>query len=186
MDSRVSELDAGRPVRDAFDAFERTGFGFVPVMINQRVVTSLSMRDVLRLAIESKLKTTVGELSSPIIAITGKTSIGSALELMLEQSVRCLVVRESGRDAILNDRIMLEYLLSYAGRKAVSSKGLEGLFDTEVNVLDPVEPSTAEANTPASVAATRLLDLNTPCLLLESGSIVTPWDIVMKGLAGRI
>lgn len=185
MSHPVLALDAGRPLSEALDIFSKTGFAFVPVTINQDVVTILSVRDVLRLAVESKLKTPIGTLSSDVIAIKNNASIGSALEMMLEQGVRSLIVRENGKTAVLNDRMILEYLLSYKGREAISRKGLEGLFAIEVNALDPVEARQADKETPASIAAERLLDVNTPCLLLDTVSIVTPWDIVMKGLWKR-
>lgn len=182
MSHSVFALDSGRPLNDVLDIFSRTGFAFVPITINQKVVTALSVRDVLRLAIEPKLNMPIGQLSSQIIAIKSNSSIGGALELMLEQGVRSLIVNDNERTAVLNDRMMLEYLLSYRGRQAISSKGLEGLFEIDVSALDPVEAIHADIETPASVAAERLLDVNTPCLLLGTDSIVTPWDIVMKGL----
>ena len=59
---------------------------------------------------------------------------------------------------------------------------MDGLFETRVNILDLTSVKSVERDMSADMAAKLLLDLNTHCLLLTSGSIVTPWDIVMKGL----
>lgn len=185
MSKPVSVVDADRLLIDVLDIFSETGFAFVPITVNQNVVTTLSVRDVLRVAINSKLETPVGELSSRAIATTMKSSIGSALELMLEEGIRSLIVRDDNRRAVINDRRILEYLLSHDGRQVVSSRGLEGLYETDIGAIDPVDALRIEAESPASLAAERLLDVNTPCLLLGDDAIVTPWDIVMKGLRGR-
>lgn len=184
MSQPVLVLDAGRLLIDAFEIFNNTGFAFVPITINQSVVTTLSVRDVLRVAIYTKLETPIGELSTRAITTTIESSIGSALELMLEEGVRSLVVRDGNRRAIINDRQILEYLLSHDGRQTIASRGLEGLYETDIGALAPLDAFRVEAATPASQAAERLLDVNIPCLLLGDDAIVTPWDIAMKGLAG--
>lgn len=175
-------LDSDRLLINALDIFSKTGFAFVPITISQKVVTTLSVRDVLKVAVDSKLETPIGEISSRAITTTTKSSIGSALELMLEEGVRSLIVLDNKRRVMINDRRILEYLLSHNGRQAVSSRGLEGLYETDIGTLDPVDVIRVEAETPANLAAERLLDVNTPCLLLGDDAIVTPWDIVMKGL----
>jgi hypothetical protein len=180
MSRSVFPLEANRPVNDVLGVFEKTGFAFVPITLHQKVVTTLSVRDMLGLA--AKLETPVHELSSHAITAGSNASIGSALELMLEQSVRSIIIRKNGRNAIVNDRKILEYLVSHAGREAISSGGLEGLFQTDVDILEPLDTPQVRDDMPANEAADRLRDINTPCLLLNNGSVVTPWDIVMKGL----
>jgi predicted transcriptional regulator len=180
MSRAVFPLEADRPVNDALGVFEKTGFAFVPITLRQKVVTALSVRDMLCLA--AKLETPVHELSSHAITAGAGASIGSTLELMLEQSVRNIVIRKNGRNAIINDRKILEYLVSHAGREAIISGGMEGLFQTDIEILEPLDASQVRDDMPANEAAGRLRDINTPCLLLNNGSVVTPWDIVMKGL----
>lgn len=164
----------------ALDVFSKTGFAFVPITIDERVVTSLSSRDLLKLVATLKLDATVGELSSSLISIGNDTSIGNALEIMLEQGVRNLIVKYDDRTTILNDRKILEFLLSHEGRRAMTSKRLNGLFEIKVNVLDLLAAKHVRRDTTVSAAAELLIDLNTPCLLVDD-SVVTPWDIIMKG-----
>lgn len=182
MSRSVFPLEATRPVNDAIEVFEKTGFAFVPITLNQKVVTTLSVRDMLSLAVKSKLETPISELSSQAITVSNDASIGSTLELMLEHSVRSIIVCKNDKNTIINDRKILEYLVSHAGREVMSSSGLDGLFQTDIAILEPVDACQVPDNMPASEAAESLLDINTPSLLLNNGSIVTPWDIVMKGL----
>ena len=182
MSRSVFPLEVTRPVNDAIEIFEKTGFAFVPITVCQKVVTSLSVRDMLSLAVKSKLETPVRALSSQAITVGNDASVGSTLELMLEQGVRSIIVRKNNKNAIINDRKILEYLVSHAGREVILSGGLEGLFQIDVAILEPIEACQVRDNMSASEAAERLLDINTSCLMLNNGSIVTPWDIVMKGL----
>ena len=43
-------VEASEPLSVALDSFNKTRFGFVPVSIDDRVVTSLSIRDILRVS----------------------------------------------------------------------------------------------------------------------------------------
>lgn len=176
-------VQADYPLSVALDIFSKTEFAFVPITIKQSVITSLSIRDVLRVVVASKLEIPINGLSSPMVSIKSSTSIGDALEIMLEQGIRNLIVKDNDSNAgILNDRKILEYLLSYRSRETILSRGLDGLFEAQVNILDLAAAKYVNRDTATGLAAELLLDLNTPCLLLPNGSIVTPWDIVMKGL----
>jgi CBS domain-containing protein len=187
-----STVEADHPLTVALDIFAKTEFAFVPVTIDNTVVTSLSVRDLLKIIPALRLDTPIRELSSSLIAIDGKTSIGNALEIMLEQGVRSLAVREAEENtgaktaaaapSILNDRKILEFLISHDGRQALISKGVMQLFEIEVNTLDLQEPIVVDPDTSASTAA-GLFDVSVPFLLLDQqNSILTPWDVVMKGL----
>lgn len=179
MNNEPSMVEASDPLTVALDIFSKTKFAFVPITINSRVATSLSMRDVLRIA-AGKLNTPVEDLSSRLVSVKHGTSIEKALGLMLEKGIRNLAVRsESGDTRIINDRKILEFLLSYEGRRVMASP--MGLDAVSVDHLDMPAPKHVKQGTPAGIAAELLSDVNTPCLLCND-SIITPWDIVMKGL----
>ena len=110
-------VDASEPLSVALDIFKKTRFGFVPITIEDRVATSLSIRDILRV-LTGKIVTPVGEVSSRLVSVRYNTSIEKALELMLEKGIRNLNVRNENNDdiGIINDRKILEFLLSYEGR----------------------------------------------------------------------
>jgi CBS domain-containing protein len=163
----------------ALDVFKKTGFAFVPITIEEKVVTSLSLRDLLKPVAASRLDKTVEGLSSTPISAGSDTSIGSALEIMLEQNVRNLIVKDNDRTTILNDRKILEFLLSHEGASALTSRHSKGLFEIKVGALELLAAKHIKQDTSVSTAAELLTDLNTPCLLVDD-SIVTPWDIIMK------
>jgi predicted transcriptional regulator len=181
MNRSADTVQADLPLRAALDIFENTGFAFVPVTIKQDVATSLSIRDVLRVAIASKLETPVAKLSSPIVAVEAHTTIGESLELMLEQGIRNLMVQDKSKTGVINDRMILEYFLGHECREMVSSQGLDGLFKVPISILDITAVKSVDQSVAASLAAELLLDVGTPCLQCGD-SIVTPWDIVMKGM----
>ena len=178
MSHAVSVVEAASPLSVALDIFGRTKFAFAPITVDSRVATSLSLRDVLRL-VAGKLNTPVGELASKLISVKSNTSIENALELMVEKGIRNLAVSNDNDTRIINDRKILEFLLSYEGRRVMASpRKLDGV---NVDLLDTLAAKHVRKNTPAGIAAEFLSNVDTPCLICED-SIVTPWDIVMKGL----
>jgi hypothetical protein len=54
-----------------------------------------------------------------------------------------------------------------------------GIQAIEIDLMDKLPAKRVSDNTNLSKAAELLMDIDTPCLLLNE-SIVTPWDIVMK------
>lgn len=178
MNHTSSAVEASDPLVTALDIFKKTKFAFVPITIDGRLATSLSIRDILRLA--DGLVTPVGELSSQSVSVKYGTSIEKALELMLEKGIRNLVVRtENNNTRIINDRKILEFLLSFEGRRVIASP--MGLDAVSLELLDPPTPKCVKRSMSAAIAAQFLSDVSTPCLLCDN-SIVTPWDIVMRGL----
>ncbi len=178
MSQAPSAVEASDHLSVALDIFKKTRFAFVPVTIDGRIATSLSIRDILRIS-AGKLVMPVGELSSKLVSVKYSMSIEKAIELMLEKGIRNLAVRsESNPLHIVNDRKMLEFLLSYEGRRVIA--GPMGLDAVSVDFLDLPAPKYVKQGTSASVAAELLSDVTTPCLLCND-AIVTPWDIVMKG-----
>jgi hypothetical protein len=88
---------------------------------------------------------------------------------------------------IINDRKILEFLLSHKGREVMDSNGIAGLADIDIiNYLDTISAKKVKHDTTVSEAAELLMDIHNPCLILEEerekkdNSIVTPWDVVMK------
>ncbi len=98
--------------------------------------------------------------------------------------------RKSRLPHVINDRKILEFLLSHNGREVLRKNWIAGLADININNnLDIISPTTVKSNTTVSSAAELLMDVHNPCLILEGNEkeeehnyIVTPWDIVMKTL----
>ncbi len=204
MDRAVCGIDAGSSLSYALDVFDKTKFAFAPITVNYKLVTSLSIRDVQRLIVtssisSSKLEEPVEYLSSPIVSVKDHDSVGSVLAAMILNNIRNVVVVISSKNKnreeesrIINDRKILEFLLSHNGRQIMSEKGIKGLYGIKISELELLVPYKIDANLPARKAAELMsADVCTPCLLINDRSseghpiastIVTPWDIVMKGL----
>jgi CBS domain-containing protein len=162
----------------ALNIFLKTRFAFVPVVSGGKVITSLSIRDVIR-AVGRKLSMQASPLASKLISVDPTVTLKEALGLMLERGIRNLAVTKAQEPVRLaTDRKILEFLLSYDGRRAVTGSGL-GSFS--LNQLDLLFPKYLNDDT-ARAAAEYLSDIGTPCLLLGDSRILTPWDIVIKGI----
>jgi CBS domain-containing protein len=181
MSHSPSTIEATEPLSIALDIFRKTRFGFVPITIKDSIASSLSIRDILR-DLTGKLITPVEEVSSRLVSVKYNTSIGKALKLMLEKGIRNLAVRNENNDdiGIINDRKILEFLLSYEGRGVIA--GPMGLDAVSVDLLDMAAPKYVKQSIPTCTTAEFLSDINTPCLLLPNDRIVTPWDVIMKGI----
>jgi CBS domain-containing protein len=199
MDRSVYGVDAGSSLSYALDIFDETRFAFVPVTINYKIAASLTIRDVQRYVISagtSGLDRPVKEISSPIVALENDASVGNALAAMVQNNVRNMVIRaekgSGGNMRIINDRKILEFLLSHDGRQMMFEKGLTGLYEIKVAELDMLVPKQVESDMLARKAAELMSDVNTPCLLVNAAehphhpdSIITPWDIVMRGFRNK-
>jgi CBS domain-containing protein len=219
MDSSVIPLETDSLMKEALEVLERTRFAFIPIVTRKedkmddpdhlfKVVTaSLAIRDILPLIAKANLNISLRELSSRLISIDGNTSIIIALDYMLNKGVRNIGIRQEGSvhddvasensgiksnsPRIINDRKILEFLLSHNGRRVLRKNGVAGLADLNiVNNMDIISATTVKSNTTVSRAAELLMDIHNPCLILEGNEkgehnyIITPWDLVMKTLLG--
>jgi hypothetical protein len=91
---------------------------------------------------------------------------------------------------IVNDRKLLEFLLSHNGREVMRKNCIEGLAGVNItDNLDVISATTVQCDTAVSKAAELLMDIRNPCLILQKQEergvynfIITPWDVVMKTL----
>ncbi len=172
------------------------------------VTASLAIRDILPLIAKANLSIPIKELSSQLISVDGKTSVRNVLDYMMSKSIRNIGIKEglSGHHGdgvggsegsrkskllrVINDRKILEFLLSHNGREIMHKNGIAGLADINIiNNVDMISLTEVKCDSTASNAAELLMDIINPCLILEKQgerephtSIVTPWDIVMKTL----
>ena len=67
---------------------------------------------------------------------------------------------------IINDRKILEFLLSHNGRNIMHANGIDGLADIDIiNHLDILSIKKVKCDTTTSKAAELLMDICNPCLL---------------------
>ena len=112
------------------DIFAKTRSAFCPVTTdNNKVVAVVFSLDILKVVEKLELSVTVGSLSSQLIYIRRDDSIGNALQVMLEKGIRSLVIKQSNDEdktrrtktkMIINDRNILEFLLSHDSRDTIN------------------------------------------------------------------
>jgi CBS domain-containing protein len=212
-DGLVMPLEMDSPLKRALEVFKTTGFAFVPIVAKSddmkddslRAAASLAIRDILPLITKANLSIPVKEFGSRLISVSGKTSIRNTFDYMLNKSIRNIGIKEElsyqvngrtirgderGKEAklyhIINDRNILEFLLSHNGREVLRRKGIVRL--TDISNLSTTSLTAVKSNTSISNAAELLMDVHNPFLILESNEnegkeyphIISPWDIVMK------
>jgi predicted transcriptional regulator len=211
MDSTVGALEMDSTLSSALEVFDKTRFGFAPIVANRDnerdgeigsslVVTAvLTIRDILPLIAKANLTIPIKKISSPLTSVDGNTSIINALSYMIRTGIRNIGINEDvysyiyGKSKVLriiNDRKMLEFLFSHNGREILHKNGTAGLGDINIiNHLDMMSITQVKPNTTVGKAAELLMDIRTPCLISEevreeetNNYIVTPWDVVMKTL----
>ena len=170
----------------------------------EELVASISIRDILPIIAKMNIDRPIKDLSSQLISVDKKSSIRNAIDLMIKQGIRNIGIRGGNEDGsktnkhnndnrktklirIINDRKILEFLLSHNGRNILHANGIDGLAEIDIiNHLDILSIKKVKCDTTTSKAAELLMDIRNPCLILEGKeyggdySIVTPWDIVMK------
>jgi predicted transcriptional regulator len=170
----------------------------------EELVASISIRDILPIIAKMNIDRPIKDLSSQLISVDKKSNIRNAIDLMIKHGIRNIGIRGDNEDdsktnnhnndnrktkplRIINDRKILEFLLSHNGRNIMHANGIDGLAEIGIiNHLDILSIKKIKCDTTTSEAAELLMDIRNPCLILEGKeygddySIVTPWDIVMK------
>ena len=215
MDDFAGTVDMNSPLDKALEVFDKTRFAFVPITAKDdsgggrsseaaEVVASLSIRDILPLIAKANIDRPIKDLCSQLISVDKNTSIRNAIDFMMKQGIRNIGIKEDVNNdddrssnsntktkllRIINDRKILEFLVSHNGRKIMQTNGVTGLADVDIiNHLNMISAKKVRYDTTTSEAAELLMDIRNPCLILEEddekkdNSIVTPWDIVMKTL----
>ncbi|MEO9319887.1 MAG: hypothetical protein ABI361_04365 [Nitrososphaera sp.] len=197
LNTKVSELlsledaislEGSSYLSEAFDLFESSHFAFVPVTLGGKIAATLSLRDLLPLVFRSNVNTPVRDVGSPIITIPSKSSLGDVFRTITDRQIRNVGITFEGGGkgdiSIINDRKILEFLSSHEGRQALAGHqedGIRPLDKIPLETLSLLQPKKISFETAISSAAPLLEDVSAPCILSD-GLIVTPWDLVIKGL----
>ena len=186
MDSDMSSVEMDSSLSSLLKLFAETKFALAPITSKSSLIGSIVIRDILPLIAELNLDAPVKMVGSPIVRISKNETLKNSIDLMLKKKIRNLVVSPAGDynnnkdNYIVNDRMILEFIFSYEGRKIMhQGLGATALGNVSLNSLNMMAASSISENQTISKTATMLRDINTPVLLLEN-NIVTPWDVVMK------
>lgn len=186
-------IDIDSPVSKVIDLFKKTKFAFTPIITKERnVVAILTIRDFLPIVKnkDNAETTPISQISSELTSIDKNTDVLKAIDIMLKKGIRNIGITKSKNKpseviGVINDRKILEFLLSHTGRQIM--KGLEQKTISHIRLarltenLDIYPMREVPQDISIKVAANLLTEMERPFLILEGkDKIVTPWDIVMK------
>ena len=177
MDDFAGTVDMNSPLSKALEVFDKTRFAFVPIIAKDdsgngrsseatEVVASLSIRDILPLIAKTNIDRPIKDLCSQLISVDKNTSIRNAIDFMIKQGIRNIGIKEDMNNdddssnnsnnntkllRIINDRKILEFLLSHNGRKIMQTNGITGLADVDIiNHLDIISAKKVKYDTTTS------------------------------------
>lgn len=186
-------IDIDSPVSKVIDLFKKTKFAFTPIITKERnVVAILTIRDFLPIVKnkDNAETTPISQISSKLSSIDKNTDVLKAIDIMLKKGIRNIGITKSKNKpseliGVINDRKILEFLLSHTGRQIM--KDLEQKTISHIRLarltenLDIYPMREVPQDISIKVAANLLTEMERPFLILEGkDKIVTPWDIVMK------
>lgn len=185
-------IDINSPVSRVIELFKKTKFAFTPITKDRNVVAILTIRDFLPIVMnKNNAETTpISHISSKLTSIDKNTDVLKAIDIMLKKGIRNIGMTKNRNKpseviGVINDRKILEFLLSYTGRQIM--KDLEQKTISHIKLirltenLDIYPMREVPQDISIKVAAKLLTEMERPFLILEGkDKIVTPWDIVMK------
>ena len=166
------------------------------------IIGTLTIRDFLPLIANKKIQLNhdepegiIYQIASPTVSVNKDSSIREAISVMVDKGIRNIGIREceqdyekeahnekqnvkeksSGTLCIVNDRKIMEFLLSHKRRE--KSNPIFG----SVSDLDIIQMRATKSHITMVEAAQYLMDIKNPFMVLDGNEyIVTPWDFVMK------
>lgn len=185
-------IDINSPVSRVIELFKKTKLAFTPVTKDRNVVAILTIRDFLPIVMNKNNAetTSISHISSKLTSIDKNTDVLKAIDIMLKKGIRNIGMTKNRNKpseviGVINDRKILEFLLSYTGRQIM--KDLEQKKISHIRLirltenLDIYPMREVPQDISIKVAAKLLTEMERPFLILEGkDKIVTPWDIVMK------
>jgi CBS domain-containing protein len=185
-------IDINTPVSRVIELFKKTKLAFTPITKDRNVIAILTIRDFLPIVMnKNNAETTpISHISSKLTSIDKNTDVLKAIDIMLKNGIRNIGMTKNRNKpseviGVINDRKILEFLLSYTGRQIM--KDLEQKTISHIRLikltenLDIYPMREVPQDISIKVAAKLLTEMERPFLILEGkDKIVTPWDIVMK------
>jgi hypothetical protein len=179
METSEASVEAADPISKVLTVFGQTKFAFAPVMINGKVVTSITVRDLLHLIVDSKISEPCNSISSPLVKCPSETDLQSAIDLMFQENVRNIIVEDLARKFVITDRKILEFLLAPAVKHEIQAGKRLDKYSVHSLDLESSSPPIRHYDLNIREGARLLTSLENPFLLFED-SILTPWDVIMK------
>lgn len=176
---RIGLLGVRDSLRSILDAMLRNGVGHACVVEDQRLVATVSLRDIIRLVTSLNVRTGVRviDLANPTISLPSNATVSKLLDQMILKNVRRIVIQGDGQK-VVDDRSVVEYAFSSEGIMLLKDRPDE-FFKLPLSNLSLREASSIDGEADIAEAWNAILKSPAECLLVN-GKIVTPWDLVIR------
>jgi hypothetical protein len=174
----IGTVGADENLERLFDVFLKERFGFAWISDTERSGVPVSLADVLELyktgTIESDLQ--VKDVASPVFALPGMTPLRKALLFMFSHRFRRVFLSAGG--AFISDRSIISHLFSPAVLHDLAANP-DSLLEMPIAEIEKSRPRRVPGRTTLKAAANTLGGDIGQCLT-SRGTVITPWDIIMK------
>lgn len=163
---------------EVINYFRYKKIGFAPIIKHEKVIAVLSFRDIIRLIAKFRLDTKVREICSKLITVDPNLTVGNALVLMLTKGVRRVIVK-TDHEYSISGRDILGFLMENEFGEKRYKKPLDApLVHVSKHKLAKITADKSISETARLI----MIQKAPPSLLVSSSYIVTPWDLIQKGL----
>lgn len=164
---------------------ESSRSGSVFIVENSSLVGHVSLTDILGWIIRTKPRIDVKatDISTKgLVSASSDATLGEVMELMLDRYVRKVVLQEGSRKvSVVSDRGLTNMIFGSRHNR----RSFKELFRQSVKGHDtPISSVKGDA----SMSQVALAVVRTPsrCVILDDHGIITPWDVVIRGLRGLV
>jgi len=167
-------------IKDVLNRIELTRLGIIHVVSDGDYVGSVSLHDFLECIANKKLDCDVDMrkiYSKPLVTVEKDATLNHIIKTMMDNNVRRVLLDHDGKYFIIDDRDVSNMIFSVN----FSHKPFSEIFNNHMIVEDPIK-KVEESKGLLSDIAQMIIDSEKKCLLVDNGSIITPWDVVVKGL----
>ncbi len=169
-------------LKDLLNDMRLNRLGFVP-LVSEKGMVVVSIYDVLRLLTKLRIDEPVSTIGSRLTAIDEDYSIRDALRIMLEKNIRRLFIIKDGEIYAIVGRDILDFILN---NEVIEGKHID-ISNLNVCMIKKHKMLQIKPETSISNAIILLLKQHAPSsLIIDYEYVVTPWDIVMKGISKTI
>lgn len=177
--SELAAVKLDDDLEDLLRAFDSKKLGFAVVRATGPARASLvTLADFLGLYAKGALRTTLTarQVASKVVPMPGSTTIREALKAMIARRQRRVFI--SGKGTFVSDRSIMHHLFSPMILEDVTGK--EDVLSEPIDRIEQLSPARVKPTASLPTAAKALLKDRGGCLTAGEGTVVTPWDLVMK------
>ena len=174
----IGAVSSHDDIEKLFEVFLKERFGFAWISETEKTGAPVSLADVLELykngMIESDLQ--VKDVASPVFSLPGMTPLRKALLFMFSHRFRRVFLSAGG--AFLSDRSIISHIFSPAVLHDLAANP-DSLMETPIAEMEKAKSRRVPGRTTLKAAASTLSGDIGQCLT-SRGTVITPWDIIMK------